>query len=424
LLVNACGGGSGQSTGNDAAMPQGGSGGSATGSGGVAGMTGAAGTTAFVPAAHPTLPQVVDFDRAILRTPKVQLIIYSSDTGAVDVEAFLQELTHTSYWADTTSEYGVGPLTILPTIRITTAPPATMTDATLRATLTANTSGANPIWGTADPSTIYLFAFPSTTIESGSDGSCCTDYGGYHTDLTSGATVVPYAVGCACPGSDGSGITDLQERTVNISHELVEAATDPFPDLQPGYREEDNADIVWTLVSGGEVADMCEFNDDANYVPPGSTYMIQRSWSNAAAALVQNPCVPHTSSQPYFNSFPALDSITYLPPGGTAFTTQGVNIPIGQSKTIAINLFSTAPTGGPWTVLIYDYDQAFVGTKAYLGLTLDKNTGQNGDTLHLTIAPKTADAQLGGEAFIIFSDLGKPGDANFQSNMTMGLVTN
>ncbi|HEY5031013.1 MAG TPA: hypothetical protein VIJ54_00975, partial [Actinomycetes bacterium] len=162
----------------------------------------------------------------------------------------------------------------------------------------------------------------------------------------------------------------------------------------------------------------------ANFVPPGSTYMIQRSWSNAAAALVQNPCVPHTNSQPYFNSFPALDTIAYAP-GGTGFTTQGVNIPIGQSKTIAINLFSTAPTGGPWTVRIYDYDQAVVGTsKPYLGLTLDKNTGQNGDTLHLTIAPKTADAQLGGEAFIIFSDLGKPGDANFQSNLTMALVTN
>jgi hypothetical protein len=408
-------------------MPQGGSSGTAgtgqnppdgaaTGSGGAAG--------GFVPAAHPALPEVVDLNRSILRTPKVQLIIYSSDTGAVDVEAFLQELTHSSYWSETTSEYGVGPLTILPTITLTTAPPATMTDAALRATLAANTSGANPIWGPADPSTIYLFAFPSTTIESSMDGSCCMEYDGYHTDLTLGTTAVPYAVSCACPGFDGSGITDLQERTVDISHELVETATDPFPNVQPGYREEDDADIVWTLASGGEVADMCEFNDDANYLPPGSTYMVQRSWSNAAAALVQNPCVPHTSSQPYFNSFPALDSITYVPPGGPGFTTQGVNIPIGQTKTIAINLFSTAPTGGPWTVRIYDYDEALVGTKAYLGLTLDKNNGQNGDTLHLTIAPKTADTKLGGEAFIIFSDLGRPGDANFQSNVTMGLVTN
>jgi hypothetical protein len=49
---------------------------------------------------------------------------------------------------------------------------------------------------------------------------------------------------------------------------------------------------------------------------------------------------------------------------------------------------------------------------------------KNGDTRHLTITPQQADATLAGEAFVIYSEYGTPGNADFQSHMTMGLVTN
>jgi hypothetical protein len=397
-------------------------GGAGTASGGMSGGSSGGG---FVPAAHPALPQVLDVGGVVLETPVVQPIVYSSDMAASDIESFLQELTRTTYWHETTSEYGVAGLRVLPTIVIATPPPATITDAAVRSMLTANTSGSNPAWGPADSSTIYLFVFPAATIESnGASGRCCRTYDGYHDQATSGSVTVAYAVSCACPGADGPNVTDLQQRTVDISHELVESATDPRPLDDGAYRQEDDADVVWTQVTEGEVADMCELNPDANYVPPGSTYMIQRSWSNAAAALVQDPCVPHTTSTvPYFNSFPALAQIAY-PTGGPGFTTEGVNIPLGQSKTIDVNLFSAAPTPGPWTVSVFDYDEAFLGSAATLRLALDRNTGQNGDTLRLVITPLSTDATLGGEAFVIYSDYGQPGDPDFQTNLTMGLVTN
>ena len=88
-------------------------------------------------------------------------------------------------------------------------------------------------------------------------------------------------------------------------------------------------------------------------MPSGSKYMVQRTWSNAAAARMQNPCVPHTASTiPYFNSYPALNQIPY-----SSGTTMGVKIPIGQSKTIDVILSSTGATPGPWNVTVYDYDQ-------------------------------------------------------------------
>ena len=297
----------------------------------------------------------------------------------------------------------------------------------LESNLAANTSGTNPAWGAADPSTIYLFVLPTGTIEQDTEGACCTDYDGYHyqMDVGTGANVVtvPYALSCACHNFDGPSVTDLQERTVDMSHELVEAATDPFPDSNPAYTQEDDADIVWTFVTDGELADMCEFNDDANVVPPGSTYMVQRSWSNVAAARFDNPCVPVVNSTPYFNSFPQLGNINY-DDGAGIISTQGIRVPIGQSKTIDVALLSAAAVGGPWSVSAYDYDYEIVGATAGSTLGQDASSGSSGDTVHLTITPKSADYYLGGEAFIIWSDYGNAGDPDFESQLTMGLVTN
>ena len=103
----------------------------------------------------------------------------------------------------------------------------------------------------------------------------------------------------------------------------------------------------------------------------------------------------------------------------------GVNIPIGQSKTIDVKLSSVAATPGPWNVKVFDYDQILAGASSpYLGLSLDKASGRNGDTLRLTITPHAADPTLQGEAFFIFSEYGTVGNTDFQSNVTMGLVTN
>ena len=97
---------------------------------------------------------------------------------------------------------------------------------------------------------------------------------------------------------------------------------------------------------------------------------------------------------------------------------------MGQEKTLNLHLFSTAPMPGPWTVSVYDYDAFFYGGTPKLGLKLDKSEGRNGDTLHLTIEVMGQDAQIGAEAFILYSDYGKPTDADFQSNLAMGIVVN
>jgi hypothetical protein len=97
------------------------------------------------------------------------------------------------------------------------------------------------------------------------------------------------------------------------------------------------------------------------------------------------------------------DSIT-IQVGGIPTKTKGVKLPVGQSTTIELDLYSDAPTSGPWTVSVLDITSAFFGGKPALELTLDQSTGQNGDKLNLTI--KYLRPVTGGAPFWIQNDLG------------------
>jgi hypothetical protein len=224
---------------------------------------------------------------------------------------------------------------------------------------------------------------------------------------------VSYAVICECGAQPGDPFTPLQEVTATVSHELVESATDPYTFSNPAFSQTDDNNAIWTIATGGELADMCENNADANLIPAGSTYAVQRSWSNAAAQAGQNPCVPAPSA-PYFNSYPILPDNVTLNYGGD-WVTRGVIIPVGMTKTIDIVLSSTAPTSGPWTIAAWDMND-FLGNPPNTTLTLDKTTGVSGDVVHLTITVKSYDPAFGGAGFMIESTL------DGQDNLTMGAV--
>jgi hypothetical protein len=418
----ACGGGSHASS--TAAT---GTGGSATGTGGSA--TGAGTGGAVFPAAD--APQVVNVAPMgpVLTTPRVQLIAYAEDPVLPDVEMFLVELTKTDTWAEQTMEYGVGKLDILSTFTIAGTPPATLDDNTgnvtpFEMTLASNLTGTNPVWGAADQSTIYLFLLPSgTQINSG--GLCCdpsVGYFGYHWEAPIGTTSsVPYAVVCNCPGFVQAPLTALDDVTTTVIHELVESATDPLVSSNAAFAQEDDPHEIWYVGSfGGEVADMCQDNTDSNYTPPGSTYMVQRSWSDAAARAGTNPCVPVPPTGPYFNSYPTFPDMVSLTGQALPFnvTTPGVQIAVGQSKTIDVVLHSEAPTSGPWTVTVQDLTAYAAGdpSMAATDVSLDKTSGSDGDVLHLTIKVLSVDSSFGGEGFVLSSTLGQ------QNNLWFGAV--
>lgn len=371
------------------------------------------------PAPHPAAPQIESYGGTVLTTPKVVPIVFSTDPLQTQIADFSKKVGQSSYWKAITSEYGIGALTGSDPVVLTTAPPTDTTDDDIKAFLGTLFDGTHAQLGTTpDPSTIYAIFYPAgTTITIPEWGQSCQGFGGYHFDGNIKGTTVPYAVIPRCDGFFGMSGIDVV--TTAASHEYLEAVTDPFASTKPAYSVPDESNYVWAKFPLSELGDMCSFNADAYYTPTDVGYQVQRTWSNAAAAAGHHPCVPAPapSTQPYFNTVPVLAEDVDVGFGhGQAAPSKGVKIPVGKSKTIELDLFSDAPTSGPWTITATD-TSAYYQKGRELSFSFDKNSGVNGEKVHMTI---TADkpGEDGGSEFIIISKLGK------QQTLWVGWVQN
>ena len=346
---------------------------------------------AFAEAPHGQAPQVKSGGGAVLATPKIVPIFFTGDDAIqAQTEQFLTQLAASPYWTTTTHEYGVGALTIAPTIVSTDTPPTS--DQMLQTWLAAQLDGTHAGWPAFDPNAIYSVFLPDGVTLSTPFGDSCSAFGAYHDEAPGTQnTKIVYALMPRCQG----GIDSL---TVSTSHEFIEAVTDPHPESDPGYQLVDDAHIVWEFAPGGEVGDMCEFVGLAPQRLVG-TFAVQRTWSNVSAAAGHDPCVPALST-PYVSAAPMLtDDASFDDGSGMMKTTKAVKIPVGMTKTIDIALYSDAPTAD-WTVKAIDAAQLY-GSPKELSFTWDKTTGNNGDVLHLTIT--RVSAGMGGSEFLISS---------------------
>src|SRR5262249_48097889 len=126
------------------------------------------------------------------------------------------------YWGQVTAEYDVGPLTIAPSIVLGPAP-AAVTDEEIRALLDTELDGTHPEWPAVTDDTRYLLVYPlAPTIMASATSTSCTNFGGYHNERASGSTSVVYAVIPRC--QQATQLDELDEITIAIAHELVEAA--------------------------------------------------------------------------------------------------------------------------------------------------------------------------------------------------------
>jgi hypothetical protein len=158
---------------------------------------------------------------------------------------------------------------------------------------------------------------------------------------------------------------------------------------------------------------MCAQNSASFGKVTGVDSSVQRSWSNQAALAFHDPCVP-AAPGPYFNSAPHVtDMISFQ-----GSTVKATKIAVGQSKTVDVQLFSDADTGGPWKVSAKDgLSLMQMGASPYLDLKFDVDQGQNGQTLHLTIKVNKA-SQDGLEYYYLVSEL------NSRKNLWVGAVGN
>jgi len=159
---------------------------------------------------------------------------------------------------------------------------------------------------------------------------------------------------------------------------------------------------------------MCAINDGFGRGPAAYPFLLSRGWSNkAVAANNMDQCQPDIRpSQPFVGAYPSMPNTVNI----QGQSGPGVVIPVGQSKTIDINLFTFEPTAD-YTVIAR---QGVSVNPPTLTFSWDKTTGHNGDTLHLTIT-SVSKSKAGYETFILQAYLPNATDA--QKTAWAGIVT-
>ena len=300
-------------------------------------MGGAAGAPTFVPFAHPPFPVLKKGTGGVLAKVQLVTVTFAGWKGESHAHAYGDALVKSEWLATVGADYGVGKGDHLAEIVLAETAPATIDDSEFPAFLTQRiNAGTLPKPATAKNDFLYVLYFPSTTKITQSGETSCNDFGAYHYAATiPGVGRVAYAPIPECPGGIG-------ETESAVSHEVIEAATDPDPQ-SPTWNMLANP---WTraIFPGfptAEVGDVC-FN--LNPWKEGS-FTYTRSWSMSAAAAGKEPCVPTLAGVPAFG---------VVPPATTTTATAGQQVTItvtGWSDAAMPNwLISLDQVAGTWGI--------------------------------------------------------------------------
>lgn len=349
-------------------------------------------------------PKVLTAGGPVLTHALIVPIFFAGDDQQAPATAFFNAVGGSSYWHDAAGEYGVGAATAQAPLVLATAAPATISDDEIKSMLVAMLDGPSPQLGAPNPAAIYTFVIPKGTTVMAQGLIGCQQFAANHDEVAVGATHVALAYIPRC--------ADALD-TVATSHELMEAATDPFLYSNPAWSTVDDRFAFWKgVVNLGdivEINDLCSTKSGDLAVLDAQAGPVERAWSNASLAAGHDPCVPLPPDRAYFNAVAELDDdiAVQFPTAKGPETAKGVRVPLGQSRTITVTLFSDGPVD-PWTVRAVDLG-VLVGNEPQLSFALDKTTGRAGDRLKLTITRIAASAPFagmgGGTPFAIVSSL-------------------
>lgn len=389
------------------------------------------------PAYSPPVPQVVIlFGGTTLKDFTVVPVVFAADTRAATLQDFLTKYARSPEWASAVAEYGVGKMSIAKTVVLDETPPSAIRDVEIEQWLGQKLDGTHPEWGPSDSptfaKTVYAIVYPDSTKVTNRDNRIsCVDFFGFHyvaiarrgnvgadgggadasdaagTAEGGGGDVVDAILYIALPRCTQAPLTEDATFTGSLAHELVEVATDPYVTRTtggPAYRSLDLDHGIWEVgFNGGEIADLCNVAFSV-WSPPSIGYSISRSWSNIAARLYHDPCVPTPPDEPYFNTFIVAPDSFRLFPDPQVPPTKGITVRVGMTKTFDVMLFSDRPTDGPWDVTAFE-QPVLPSSPRVLMLEQDRRSGMNGEKLHLSITASST-TPTGTSAVAIGSTMG------------------
>jgi hypothetical protein len=251
------------------------------------------------------------------------------------------------------------------------------------------------------PSSVYTLFLPPETVIDAPWGASCTGFHAYHGEAVAHGQRIAFI---AIPRCTSAEETELDALTRSVSHELVEAATDPFVDSRPAYAFPDERGAGWALGAGAEVGDLCS-SEPAAYGDLVGGHSVARTWSNRAASAGHDTCVPALPA-PYYNAEPLFPETMTFRFGTGKISARSVRVPVGESRTIDVVPFGD---GGidMWTLDAQDA-RTLAGASPDLELHFDDVTARPGSVRHLTITRLAAPAD-DASIFVIFSHVGGQG---------------
>jgi hypothetical protein len=426
-VASGCGGStsSGGATGDaGASSSSGGDAGASSSGGDDAGSTSSSssgssssGGSSTYPAFPPEMPTLVDAKGGKLTSAKIVTVTWSTDPNAATLQDFDDKIGASQYWKTALAEYGIGPATSGASnhVVVTTAPPNPWDAAAIDAwTQQMAVAAPGNGWPAPDAQTVYMVFVPPDVAVTDQGADACNVEAGYHVELTAGPNPdgVAYALALQhCSSEFGTNV--VSDSTETAAHEIAEAATDPYPNNAPAWGTFDADHLSWELWNDyqDEVADACEYFDEAYYKEGTDLpYMVQRLWSNASGKAGHDPCVPAPAGA--YNNVTPLDlasvSVTAVDVNGkvTPFTTKGWQVPVGQTVKVKVGFYSDAPHAA-WQVQAAEGDCCTQPWASVLTVSPTSFTGQNGDSVELSITANKAPAQ-GSAALLTFtSDAGQ-----------------
>lgn len=316
------------------------------------------------------LPRIAYRGGPFLRHPTIVTITFASDDDpnlVARLEQFGGLITRSGWWRAVVDGYCakdgacIGDGGAGRPVHLAEALPAELRDTDVDALLLRAAQAGR--LGPVDENTLWLVYLPrGVGLTEGTRRYCTGRARAFHRSLEIGGARIPFAVLPRCG--------DEAQLTGTASHEILEATTNAFP-AERGFAFQPGPGPSGFSAAGLEPVDPCGLVTMDGHWTMDSGFVVQRAWSNRAAALAQDPCVPARADRPYAMLVPREPAVRVRPGGG------------GETATVVLDA-STAGTVKTWAVSAFDLS-GYQDGDSYVALALDKTTVTSGDTVRLTI---------------------------------------
>jgi hypothetical protein len=319
-----------------------------------------------------TLPRIEYRGGRFLRNPRLLTITFTSDDPkwVTRLEQFGAVMTRSAWWHEVSADYCAKPGLCIeegsaaPPVQLDEVLPAEVRDTDIEALLRRSASTGQ--LGALDENTLLLVYLPEGVVLVDQTTRYCAGRArALHRSLEIDNARIPFAVLPRCG--------DEAELTGTASHEILEATTNPFP-AERGFAFLMSSAQSGFTAAGVEPVDPCGLITMDRHWTTENGFVVHRAWSNRAAALAHDPCVPSRADLPYVMLVPREPAVRLAREG----------------ETVSIELDASA-AGVPKTWAISAFDlSGYQDDAQYVELGLAKSTIKSGESVTLTITSRKA----------------------------------